>query len=1041
MAAADADPSRASSRRRGLDRQRQLTVISVDIVGSTPLAEVLDNERWRDILLTFHDICDQAISRYGGAISTRMGDGLMAHFGLDEPHEDDPRRAVLAGLAIQRGIVPLTKTVEDEDRQDFRVRVGVHTGPVLITQIDDRREMVGSTANETARIESAALPGTVAISNAAQRLIGDEFEYDDPREVELKGVSRPMQLYTVFGTTVAERPPSTTPLVGRSVERVQLTDLWTALCEGREEKRAALILGEAGIGKSRLAEHVTGIARLDGARPLRLETRGFDSTVPLHPISAALEKRFGLQEADDAEDRYHLLHDGLTEMGAGPAAPILGRLFGLGPDALDGATSTDPSVIREQMLRAASEWITAVAAAGPTVLTIEDLHWADDATLALLDRLIQNPPPNLLLLMTARSDFESLWSGHDVLSIGLGPLPEKDVVRLAEFNLAGSTPTDEELEALVQASDGNPLYVDRLLGTLGIEALIGDTGVPDSLDHLLTTIIEAPGVDQQLVGLLATIGRRLDVSFVSEVLQQPPDEVIGRLDGLCEHGILEPFGAGARPAFFFHHALVQSAAYEHQLGSDRKLAHATIADAIERARGAVEIDHQSVARHLDLAGRPAEAVPYYLEASKAAPRRGAVLEARRFAERGLELLADLPVDARSHNLEIQLQLQLAFTITSLKGYASTAAAESAERARELSGNGADAGPSFLTMRALVAVFTHYMARARRDESAEILQELRDLVGSGPNEHVADQLEALHIWHLGRFVQSRELYLMVIDHLEGEDAAGRFEHAAVPGDHLASAYIQMGPINFQLGDADEAFDSIDKALKRAQSVEGVKGAFTEGWANSWLLYLQIQSGDPEAALQTASDTLAFCERNGLTMWGHLTKAYQAVAQGLLTPSDEQVATLSSHVASSQATGAVTLVPYFLIQRARLLNALGRPSEAIEGFTDAVDTARRNQEVQEIAEGYRLRGVTHASLGHVGEATADLLQAASIAADQNAVVFHLRALCDIVQFLDAASRPDSAVDDLSRVIGSVRSPDRYPEIALGRLLLERTATTGS
>ena len=190
--------------------------MSIDLVGSTPLAARLDPERLRDVILTYHDICDQAIARYDGRVGARAGDGLMVHFGVSNPHEDDARRATLAALAIIDAMTPLANEVAARDEATLQVRIGVHTGPVVITEIGGRTDIVGTTPNETARIESAARPGTVSVSAATHELIAKDFEFEPPRQVALRGVEAPMTTYTVTGVSSHTTRPCGSALSGRT---------------------------------------------------------------------------------------------------------------------------------------------------------------------------------------------------------------------------------------------------------------------------------------------------------------------------------------------------------------------------------------------------------------------------------------------------------------------------------------------------------------------------------------------------------------------------------------------------------------------------------------------------------------------------------------------------------------------------------------------------------------------------------------------------------------------------------------------------------
>lgn len=1023
------DPSSARARRRGLDRQRELTILAVDLVGSTPIAEQLDPERWRDIILAYHDICDQAIARFGGSVGSRAGDGLMAHFGLPTPHEDDVRRATLAGLALMEGFNALSRRVEAADGVRLEARVGVHTGPVVITQIGDRREIVGSTANVASRVESVAEPGSVAISDVVRARLTDEFEIDDGRAAELRGVSQHVTIHTVLAHTARGpgRSPLT-PLVGRTTQRDALIRLWERIEAGdHSAPRAAMIVGEAGLGKSRLAEQVANSIARTGAHRISIEHRAYDSSVPLHGFAATLSGMVAHSEpGEDLDD----LAAQLSEIGAEDAAPALAQLLDLGAHH-PGDDRPAPDRVHSQLMKGARRWISCAASAGGLVLVVEDLQWADPTTLELLGQLISRPPQGLMVLATTRPGVGVSWPEHTVLAVDLGPLSEDEIREWGAAVGDADRIDDERWGEVVTRSDGVPLYVDRLLTLASRDDMFWERAIPDGLDQLLTAIIETPGVDLRKIGILATIGRTFDVEFAATVLHDDERLLADELDALCELGVLDHV-LGHRDAYSFHHSMVQTAAYEHQISSDRRHAHALVAEAIDDPHTTVRMESAQLAKHLDLGDRPAAAVPHYRRASYAAHQLGCNDEARRLAERGLELLDALPPDAPRDREELRLQMHLGLCITAKEGYGSADALACHQRAHELLEATNDKAH---VIRVLTDLWSFYTIRGDRDRAAEVIANLRSRTATDPfGSLMTDQLEALHLFAKGELEASRDLYLRFIDGMGMPGAGEPSPEFSVASDPLITAYIQMGPICWLTGDHDAAFEWLDKAIDRSRNLGGSMGAFSEAYTMTYQVWLRVISGRASEALEIATEGADFSRRKGLAMWRGFLTVYQTICQARIEPSVEAEPLLAMMIEMQRASGVASMSSYFMTEHALLHDALGLPDEAVRRLGAAIAVADANTELMYLPETYRLRAGLRGRAGDtVTDAAEDLLDAATIAMKQGSTIFAVRALVDLVDLGEPDLCPGTVLVDLAELVGTITTPDRYPEVGRAREIL--------
>src|ERR1700733_7083849 len=388
--------------------RRPITVMFCDLVGSTRLAARLDAEDWRNLVSAYLDEASAAVAGLGGHVLKKLGDGLMALFGYPHAQENDAERAVRAALAIQRALVEINARNASKGTPELSARIGLDSGQVVV---EATGEVFGEAPNIAARVQGAAGPGSILITAAVQRQTAGLFVAEERGQHELKGVSGPMSLYRVVRASGGGRRGGArvlTPLVGREEELDLLARRWDRARKG--EGQFALIVGEPGLGKSRLMEEFHG--RL-GETPhtwVEWSSSQLLQNTPLHPITEWGRQRFG---ADlPTEQRLADLEHTLLLIGLDPTeyAPLLAPLVDvLLPE--DRAAKLAPEELRRRQLSAMTAWLLAAARTQAIVLAFEDLHWADPTSLdlmrALAERGAQAP---LLIIATARPEFRPPWS-------------------------------------------------------------------------------------------------------------------------------------------------------------------------------------------------------------------------------------------------------------------------------------------------------------------------------------------------------------------------------------------------------------------------------------------------------------------------------------------------------------------------------------------------------------------------------------------------------------------------------------------------------
>ena len=350
--------------------RRQLTVLFCDLVGSTPLAQQLDPEDWRDVLAQYHAAATGAVARWGGHVAKNLGDGLLVYFGWPSAGEDDPERAVRAGLSILEAMAPLNAAHGIGDGNRLAVRIGMDTGRVVVA---DDGEVFGETANLAARVQSAAEPDTVVITAATQRLVAGIFAIEDRGPRALKGVREPVTLYRVVRPSgvrgrLAVAAGRLTPFVGRKVELATLVERWEQVRDGAGQN--VVVLGEAGVGKSRLVYQLR--ERLAAVPHTWLECGGspYTAGTPFHPVIALVAQGLAFGPEDTPAEKLAKIERGLDGLATAETVALLADLVGLPPPA---RLQLSPELQRQRTIELLTQWTLDLSAVQPMVVLIEDL--------------------------------------------------------------------------------------------------------------------------------------------------------------------------------------------------------------------------------------------------------------------------------------------------------------------------------------------------------------------------------------------------------------------------------------------------------------------------------------------------------------------------------------------------------------------------------------------------------------------------------------------------------------------------------------------
>ncbi|MGM0594243.1 MAG: BTAD domain-containing putative transcriptional regulator [Pseudomonadota bacterium] len=628
-------------------QSRHLTVMHIELSDTgSPLEEAAERlHRPRQQL-------DALLRRASAEPLPAPGSGRLLYFGYPEAHEGSAHEAVQLATTIADTFSPLAQG-------GVICRIGLHSGPVITdgTQPDT----TGHTTGVAMHIRRRCPPGEVLVSASTRRRVEGFFTWQDAGELNHSGrtlpLYRPQRAVALSDRLHRKGLPPLPPLQGREQELQWLLEHWRAARGG--ERRVILLRGEAGIGKSRLAHALLAQASDEGGMPGRMWCRPDNEATPYHSILEMLERIAHIRGLSDPAEREARIEQTLRAAAVEEEdQKLVTALLAHGDDsALQGYSPT-------RIARALSRATTAIrrhrAAGRPLVSVVEDLHWADPATLDFIsEALLYQRTPDLLLL-TARPEFEPPWDEGQVATLKLGPLPEGAVQAMLKGLTDETQPLSETMAARITATaDGVPLYVEEL-ARMGREE--GDIAIlPTSLHDLLVARIDRQGeAARRCASIAAVIGREVPRWLLRTVSERLAFDAESGVSRLLHSGLLQTVSAETEQ-LQFKHALVREAAYSLLVGTERRELHRLVATALEpNADGDPEL-YGALARHWEAAAEPIQAAQWHLRAGRAAARHGAPREAHSHLQQGLQLLPQALDDPSRHELERELQLSLATT--------------------------------------------------------------------------------------------------------------------------------------------------------------------------------------------------------------------------------------------------------------------------------------------------------------------------------------------------------------------------------------------
>jgi class 3 adenylate cyclase/tetratricopeptide (TPR) repeat protein len=1041
--------STAGQPRLAVAERRHLTVMICDLVGSTALSARLDPEDMCTVIDAFQAACARIVSSYDGFIADFRGDGILAYFGYPHAHEDDAERTVRASLDLVASVARL----KTQAAEPLAVRTGIATGLVVIGEAElGEHAIVGDAPNVAARLQALAEPGEIVVATSTRRLLGNLFQLRDLGRHHIKGFSEPVEAWVVEAVSApasrfeAVRTAGLMDLIGRENEINFLLQRRHLAWKG--EGQIVLISGEPGIGKSRLAAALAERSRGESCTYLRYQCSPYHANSVLYPFITHLERAAKFKTDDASEQRLDKL-EALLALDAPrlrAVGPLLASLLSVPFGQRYPALALNPTQQRRSTLAALLERFEDLARLRPILLLFEDMHWADATSLELLDlavlRMRQLP---VLALFTFRPQYDPPWLGlPNVQTLRLGPLNSKAAEGMITQLTGGRRLPSEVMKQIIGKTDGNPLFIEELTKTVMEVGILIEEGedyrvdgplpplaIPATLQDSLMSRLDRLASVKEIGQIGAAIGREFSYHLLHALVPRDEAALRGALAQLEQAELVFRRGDPPEAVYTFKHALVRDAAYESLLKSRRHQLHAQIAHTLEKSFADVGGSQpEIIAHHFTEAGLLAQASDYWLKAGNLALSRSANAEAVKHLRKGIELTQSMsPSPARARQ-ELKFYLALGPAVAATEGHATPETLRVFSHARDLMGDGGGSVTEQMTV--LWGVHLAYAMAGQHRDAHDTAQQCLALASK--HEHpgmlaMAHRFIGQTLFFMGAFIDARF-------HLEqalrfcaaNEDPSYRRFGA----DDQVTALSALSRTLWILGHPQQAVEAAERALGHARTL-GL--AFSTAFALDGAAFLGVLGADPQTAAARANEVMDHSIEHGLADYEQRARFIQGALLAQSGDPQRGVELMRAAIAAIERSNSLNRRTLYLGHYAAAHASLGQLDTALDLIEQAIQVAERTDERFFEAELYRLRGDMLSRLGMGSEAEAELRRALTIAQQQQARWWELRAATGLAKHCHALGRDMQASSLLEPAFGWFAEGFETADLREAKTLLDR------
>lgn len=1045
---------------------RHLTVMFCDLVAWTALSERLDPEDLRDVLQAYHRLSAQIVEDAGGMIGQYQGDGVLAYFGYPSARGDDAERAIRAALQLVNAIPDMTVA-----SGPLRVRIGVATGTVIAGDIvhsvgADEHQVIGETPNLAARLQALAGPNMIVIASSTRNLTGRMFEYRDLGRHELKGITKPVEVWQVVGESGVDSRfkalrSGDSPLVDRSTELDILLRLWALASSGRGQ--VVIVTGEAGIGKSRLCEalrqRIVGMAlerRLDVPIEMAFHGSPHHPNTAFYPIARQLERMADIGPADAAEVKHRklaLLLEDSRARGEADTLPLLADLLAIRPYPNSASFASIPKVKRQRTIDALRRSIEAIAVRQPVFLLFEDLQWADASTRIVFERLLEwAATARALIIATVRtggkseqplldlieSSSASWLKRSNVTVLELTGLPEEEAKQLITLTAKGMALSPAAVAGVLARTDGIPLYIEELTRGLIDPDVMQDRALPkgplamlafpNSLRGLLASRLDRLGPAKEVAQQGAVIGREFSFSLLSKISKLPEDQLLSCLDRLVDADVVKRGGLMHDQNYLFRHALIRDAAYQSMLRRKRKELHLKIAKAVEEQGRPRAAELEFLAYHFAHAGEDHAAIEYLRKAAEYAISHSALNEASSHLRLALELLSRQPSNAERSRRELAFTMQLGSALRATRGYGAPDIEELYLRARHLCLEMGDHDKRFATEWGLMQV---YLVKGKLTDASGVAAWLLDFAnqqGTRKMRMDAQLASGMVNLHLGRLETAHTfLKQSTLLYRPERDGPRVLTHAQDPGIFAQGCYHWC---LWFLGLPDSSRRGIEKTIQLARRklhVFSLVSALTFGIRINYCLR------DLDGVERLVHELFAAARDGGYEYYEAVASVHLGWVLAVRDKDRHGLKIMNDALAVLGKSGTVLGLRGLLVELAEGYAAFGQKSEAlsalnrarIDGGTHLWDAEVERMHGDILATGTSKEG---------SEAETAYRMALRIATEQGALSLELRAATSLGRLLVKLKRGNEALSFIQPVLAKFTEDSATEDLRAAQALID-------
>ena len=1041
--------------------RRQLTVMFCDLVGSTKLSARLDPEDFREVVCAYQKTAADVVQNFEGHIAQYLGDGLLVYFGYPKAHENDAHRAVHAALGIVEAMGTLNTRLESAHGVELAVRLGIHTGPVVVGEMGARGRheqlALGETPNIASRLEHLAAPNTVVISAMTKRLVEAAFVLKQVGSHRLKGVPEPIEIAQVLNPIVTQTDEEevatgiVTTLVGRDEEIGLLLRRWQQSKEGFGQ--VVLINGEPGIGKSALADVLREQVAKEGYIRATYRCSPYHTNSALYPVTSHLQRLWRWERDDSPAEKLGKMEQTLqtTSLPLKEVVPLFATLFSLPlPEERYPPLGLTPQQEKQQTQDALTAWLLEEAERQPMLVVYEDLHWSDPSTLEIIGLLVEQiPTAPMLAVLIFRPQFVPPWPTRSHMTpITLNRLERPQVEAMITQLAGGKRLPAEVVQHIVGKTDGVPLYVEELTKMLlesdllqeeedhyALLGTLSSVAIPVTLQDSLMARLDRLPMVREVAQLGAVLGREFAYEMLRALAAVEEPTLQERLGQLVGAELLYQRGRPPHARYMFKHALIQDAAYASLLKRTRQLYHQQIAQMLEAEfPETVEAEPELVAHHYTEAGLNEQAVGYWHQAGERATQSSAHAEAINHITKGLEVLMTLPDTVERARQELELQITLGPVLMAVKGFGSSDTERAYARSRELCRQLGETSQLFPVLHGL---FRFYMVRAEFGATRELAEQLFSLAQRAKDPALlleAHRVMGLTMFWLGELVPARK-------HLEQGmalyDPRQHRSHAFVYGQdpRVACQSFSVWPI-WVLGYPDQALRNSHEALILAQELTH---PFSMGYALNLVTVVRQLRRELQALQERAEALIALSTEQHFPLWLAYGMILRGWALTLQEEGAEGIGQMRQGLAAQRASGAEVEKPYFFALLADAYGKIGQPDEGLAVLVEALAIVDKTGGCYWEAELHRLKGelMLMQQGPKVSEAEECFRKALDTARRQQAKSFELRTAMGLSRLWQQQRKQAEAHQLLADIYGWFTEGFDTADLQEARALLEELA----